>query len=71
MSELDTTQYTDEQLWFTQRFKNLVGDVLDVVDAALSDANQKRAAKKMLNRAMYDALEDLLKGLPYPHGFSR
>lgn len=69
MSELDAKDYTEEQIWFTQRFKNLVGDVLDVIDAALADANQKKAAKKMLNRAMYDALEDLMNELPKPFGF--
>ncbi|MFH1547152.1 MAG: hypothetical protein ABIC57_01565 [bacterium] len=65
----DTTkEFTEEQIQFTQRFKNLVGDILSVVDAAIPDGNQQAQVKKLMNRNLYDALEDFLHMLPYPYG---
>ena len=69
MVELDPKDYTEEQIWFVQKYKNLIGNVLDVAEVALPDKAHFNKVKQMLNRVLYDGLTELMNGVPHPYGF--
>lgn len=61
---------TPEQTWVMERYSRMIGQVLTVLDAVLAPGPQLSNAKKLMNEAMYDARNELIKVLPQPYGFN-
>lgn len=40
-------------------FRNVVGDVLTIIDAVIADKEQKKATKDLVKHSIYEGLDDL------------
>lgn len=50
---------TTDMLDVTKTFERVVGDVLTLIDASVTDKEQKKALKSLVKAAIYDGLDDL------------
>ena len=53
------TVTTDWHIRYDRTVSNLVREMLNVTDALLSDVNQRRAAAKLVKKAIYDEMDYL------------
>ena len=51
-----------------KRFSKMIGEVMTVLDAVLPTGSQLINAKKLMNKAMYDARTEITEKLPPPYG---
>ena len=58
MEELDVTK---EQEWIIAKHSRMVGKVLDLVEAAMTEGKQCEKLKKLLQVTLYDFRNDMLR----------
>ena len=62
-SDVDVTQLTEEQKLIVEVFSHLVGRRLTHIEATFSDKTQRESFKKMAENDVYEARNELLRGM--------
>lgn len=61
MGEVDVTKLSENQKQFDVRFRNMVGEILDVAEASTENDRQYEKVRKLLNKTLYSYHEEFLK----------